>query len=107
MEQATEKQIKYAKVLGIANPEKYSKIALKELISTKLEDSPAETVKPEKAFENSSIKEDNKYTTMYVSYAKDIFVSIQEFKGQLINEEAINAMDLAIELVKRARDAFS
>lgn len=41
MEQATEKQIRFALSLGINNPESFSKEALKELISQKLGESPA------------------------------------------------------------------
>lgn len=40
MEQATEKQIAFAKKLGIANPEQFSKLALKELIQGKVGDEP-------------------------------------------------------------------
>ena len=48
MEQATEKQIAYATNLGIDNPESFSKIALKELISAKLGgDKPQYQAKPQ------------------------------------------------------------
>ena len=40
MEQATEKQIYFAKKLGIDNPENFSKMALKELIQGKVEGNP-------------------------------------------------------------------
>jgi hypothetical protein len=40
MEQATEKQIYFAKKLGIENPENFSKMALKELIQGKVEGNP-------------------------------------------------------------------
>jgi len=45
-------------------------------------------------------------TTMYVSYAKDIFCGILE-KGNLTEKgDGREAMQLAIELVKQAKEAF-
>ena len=49
------------------------------------------------------VSNDNEYTTMYVSYAKDIFVAFVAEK-KVINDEL---MDDAIALVKQARDAFN
>ena len=43
-------------------------------------------------------------TTMYVSYAKDIFIVMVQL-GQ-IKDSQIQAMDSAIDLVKQAREAF-
>ena len=50
---------------------------------------------------------DNKFTTMYVSYAKDIFVAMI---GKLEHKEIYDGpgtMGAAIQYVKQARDAFS
>jgi len=48
----------------------------------------------------------NRNTTMYVSYAKDLFCAILE-KGTLADrEDGRLAMQLAIELVKQAKEAF-
>ena len=45
----------------------------------------------------------NNHTTMYTSYAKDIFCEIWEKGGQTPSEDI---MDIAIELVKQAKEAF-
>ena len=44
--------------------------------------------------DNIEVNVDNKFTTMYVSYAKDLVVS-----GKTVDE--------AIEIIKKTRDAFS
>lgn len=49
---------------------------------------------------------DNKFTTMYVSYAKDVFNAIKP-EGDHSHETLTNNMTCAINLVKQARDAFS
>ena len=108
MEEATEKQIAFAKKLGINAPEAFSKGALKELIDVAIKKrdankpSAVQTVKPEKAFEKIV---DDKYKAMYTSYAKDIFVSLSDYG--IKNEKPLDEiMNVCIKLVKQARDAF-
>src|SRR3990167_4231255 len=55
MEQATEKQLKFASALGIENPEKYDKQALRGLIDVKLSEKGKEEPKQtEKVVQSSS-----------------------------------------------------
>ena len=86
MEQATEKQIAFAKRLGIADPESYNKDSLRILIDGVLskEEPKAETIKPQEKFN----------VTFYTSYAKDLMVA-----GQTVEE--------AIHNIEKIRDAFS
>ena len=47
----------------------------------------------------------NPHTTMYVSYAKDIFVALADARA-LNDEDLKTSMQGAIKLVKQAREAF-
>lgn len=65
-----------------------------------------------KIIELQNGKEVSKFTTMYVSYAKDIFIqmltNISDTDPEKQTDEVVNrAMKKAIELVKQARDSFS
>jgi len=48
---------------------------------------------------------DGKHTTMYVSYAKDIFCALRAAK-EMEKASEIDVMEEAISLVKQAREAF-
>jgi len=100
----SEKQIGFAKSLGIENPEKYDKKTLSGMIEANMRSTEGfDTPKPkEKVYESESFPVD-KTTTMYVSYAKDIFLGLLANKPD--NPEVI--MTVAIKLVKQAREAFS
>ena len=64
---------------------------------------PADNKTFAKAPSNTPAQND-KFTTMYVSYAKDIFIGLMENK---VYEKSDDCMTNAIRLVKQARDAFS
>ena len=63
---------------------------------------------------NAPVVKPNNHTTMYVSYAKDIFVALSASKEFIENYDKINngvtptkdIMHEAIELVKQAKEAF-
>jgi len=105
-ETATEKQIEFAKRLGIEKPEVYTKATLREMIDTKLRerDDKIEVVKMsdsgpvKKTSQNGS---NANFGAMYTSYAKDIFCEIYDDKKNIPDQ-----MDLAIELIKQAKEAF-
>ena len=70
---------------------------------------PAETIKPEefgtaKGTAKGTANGTAKNTTMYTSYAKDIFVAVTTEGSSRTHEQD---MELAVKLVKQARDAFS
>lgn len=48
----------------------------------------------------------NKNTTMYVSYAKDIFCALIQHDEYASKGQQSAVMNVAIELVKQARDSF-
>lgn len=60
------------------------------------------------SFEEAMAKPENKFTAMYVSYAKDLFIaSIADVKtGEIEPQEGKEVMKLCIDLVKQAREAF-
>ena len=110
-EPATMAQVRYAKVLGVQDPERYDKQTLRGLIDVakgeseqntkpKYEDM-QEPVKVERPYDNVP-KKPAQHTTMYVSYAKDIFVKLVPDEGQSLSA----MMDEAIALVKQAKEAF-
>ena len=106
-EPATEKQIKFASSLGIANPDRYSKQALKEMISEKLGDSETEKIPVERPMEQQKSAQNGSNGAMFTSYAKDVFCVM--FERLLINENQLPAddlMKLSIALVKQAKEAF-
>lgn len=88
----TDKQISFAKNLGIENPQNYTKAALREMIDKKLAEKPQkQEVKKEPRREAP--------TSYYVAYAKDICVA-------LINagsDKPIPCMKTAIDMIKMAR----
>ena len=108
-ETATEKQIEFAKRLGIEKPEVYTKATLREMIDTKLRerDDKIEVVKiPGGTMVGPKIKTSQNgsnanFGAMYTSYAKDIFCEIYDDKKNIPDQ-----MDLAIELIKQAKEAF-
>ena len=53
VEEATEKQIKFATTLGIPNPHEFSKQALRELIDKKVNAGTKDTPKPQKVAQNA------------------------------------------------------
>ena len=104
MEQATEKQIGFAKKLGIDKPEQYDKQALRGLIDVELKkQKPEEKVEVVKPYEQDG----SKHATMYVSYAKDIFLGLlNSITREGAARPADDLMKKAIELVKQAREEF-
>ena len=117
MESPTEPQIKYAKNLGIENPEQFSKAGLKDMIAMKVDNKSSQApvsapfVKPSVVnTDENTYKTTDKFTTMYVSYAKDLFVELVQHGGNLNNPSPVGEVDImevAIKLIKQARDAFS
>jgi len=97
--EATEKQIKYAMMLGIADAGNYDKATLSKMIDAKAPKT--DTVKPHEFGRDIKVTVDNKNTTMYTSYAKDVFIAMPS------SDDLIKDMDCAIKLIKQARDAFS
>ena len=69
---------------------------------TKIVDRP-QLVKPQDAFKEA--KKPMNYTTMYVSYAKDIFTCLITQANEN-TETGGQIMDTAIKLVKQAKEAF-
>ena len=107
MEQPTDKQIIFAKTLGIENPSQYDKKTLSGMIDAKVSKKPSENKTFVKAETPRERIADTKSTTMYTSYAKDIFIAIypHAISGTPLSSQAI--MNEAIGLVKQARDAFT
>lgn len=108
MEQATEKQVNFAKKLGIDNPGQYDKNNLRVMIDNALnKDEPKpQVIKPEQLGESAVPRTANgtaKLTTMYTSYAKDVFIALMSKEGGTASEDRT----LAIDIVKTFRDAFS
>ena len=102
MEEATEKQIKFAKQLGIETPEKFSKMALKELIADKVDEKPAA---PQKIPSEQSRPTDVNCDVICV---KDIFLAmINKLDKHLEVNDAEGAMKTSINLVKQAREGLS
>lgn len=126
--EATEKQIKFMNSLEMTYPANITKDQAKVAIQLKLQEvnserdnKPAESVKPqdlgkvttpyfnEKVLMGSMEAEKQfklKFnpTSMYVSYAKDIFIGLMEGQERKGTRET---MILAINLVKQAHEAFS
>ncbi len=69
----------------------------------KTEEINAPVVRPGEA-QKSVVKLNGKNTTMYVSYAKDVFLGI--VKPDLAVDELKNTMKTAVEIVKQAKEAF-
>lgn len=57
-------------------------------------------------YTKSGVVNNNKMTTMYTSYAKDVFIALID-KGVTMPDTLIADMDRAIALVKQAKEAFS
>ena len=104
MEEATEKQLKFMKALGIEyDPAKFlSKEDAKEAISDELTKKEIKTVKPGAIAKPASNGKSFNGGAMYTSYAKDIFCELCK-THKTIPEET---MDEAIRLVKQAKEAF-
>jgi len=99
MTDATDKQIKFAKSLGIENAEQFSKQALREMIDKKLVDKP----KQEKPAEKPKIQSYDT-TSYYVAYAKDILVAMISLGNTPDGKQEITAlMKDCIDAVKMAR----
>lgn len=128
--EASEKQIKFMNNLGIKYPANITIDEAKVLISMKLAEceqtapikewavkTPVEVVKPQeykfKHMKQEDIAEkdiitDFEPTSMYVSYAKDIFNEMFDiFRKEKPSMTATDCMELAINLVKQAHEAFS
>ena len=113
MEQASEKQIGYAQKLGIENPSQYDKQALRGLIDVALKKQNPDkenvpVVRPGMPVK-TNVPPYNKNTTMYVSYAKDIFCNLMTelVKTKPIDIIPEDVMTTAIKLVKQAQKEFS
>ena len=102
MEKATDKQIAYAKKLGIEGAESFSKQALREMIDRKKNEPKSES--KSEYTKTYTPRDPDKKTTMYVSYAKDLFICLNGVLGKDISAEEL--MDKCIELVKQAKEAF-
>ena len=92
MTEATEKQINFAKTLGITEPEQYSKETLRELIDKKVVKAEPQVKETQKTAQNGSQKPYNG-AAMYVSYGKDLIIA-----GKTLKE--------AITIVESLKEAF-
>ena len=99
--QITKQQAKYAIEMKLANQATAPQPTLKDEI---------EVVKVEKPLLKTPYVRGqasaNGQKAMYVSYAKDIFIAIQE-NSKMDNRNATEDMNIAISLVKQAQEAFS
>lgn len=106
-EKATEKQIEFAQKLGIDNASTYTKKTLSELIKKKVEEKDKSEGKESTGSEKVAQKGSYNPKSMYVSYAKDIFI---EFKKHSLQHERPQTdkglMVEAIALVQQAKNAF-
>ncbi len=106
-EPATEKQIKFATSLGIENPDRYSKLALKEMISEKLGGEETEKIPVERPMDKVKVAQNGSNGAMFTSYAKDIFCEMVKIMYEKqINVTNKELMEQSIELVKQAKEAF-
>jgi len=113
MSEATEKQINYAKSLGIDNPGQYSKETLRELIEKQIEGEKVMEKDLAKPAEDEKMPlgapKEQKNTGYYVSYAKDILVALingtvnKDLDADKGTEEFMN---ISIARVKQAIKAF-
>ena len=85
MEQATQKQIEFAKKLGIENPEKYDKQALRGLIDVKVQE------QPKKVSQDSSKGEYNSNKNQIREY----HLTPEQIRTNAC-DLALNACDLAL-----------
>lgn len=106
MEQPTEKQMMFAETLGIENPSQYDKKTLSGMINAKVgkEENPKPSQNKFFAKAPASVPVQDKNSTMYVSYAKDIFLELMKIDDALTFE---GKMSQAVALVKQAKQAFN
>ena len=113
-EPATEKQVNFMKSLKIEVPESITKmearLAIDRVLNKQEIDEKPEVVRPGYPKRHEEVKNRNNgktmvngkpATTMYASYAKDIFVAMYDKEVGLKE-----AMQIAVELVKQAKEAF-
>ncbi len=100
--QECEKQFEY--VLKPGFPRKYCfECSEKKKAAYENMEKPIEVVKPG---EKAAQKPSNAHTTMYVSYAKDIFCALESKWKSADDSQIRGTMNYAIELVKQAKEAF-
>lgn len=112
MTEATEKQIKFMVSLGLKPFQGMTMDTAKELIANAL--AMKEGLKPtvEKPSyapqvpQETKVSSTGKFTTMYVSYAKDVFCSLMNDDKGTSPELYGKIMGISIALVKQAREAF-
>jgi hypothetical protein len=120
MEKATESQLKLIKSLGVKCPEGVSKLEASGIIKEHLEKKKQDAEEKQKAkmsetqvsyqkIESSKPAAGKDCTTMYVSYAKDLFIAFlnvakdQESMQKLTPPDLMN---LCVKLIKQAKGEF-
>ncbi len=106
-EPATEKQVKFMRNLNIEVPNGITKMEARLAIDRVLKKGEEDDMqKPEVVKPGESPHSIGEYQpiSMYVSYAKDIFCALYDFKKEIVSVD--ETMKLAIALVKQAKEAF-
>ena len=104
MEQATDKQIGFASKLGIANPEQFSKQALREMIDKAMQAGKT-TQAPKVTTWQEHKTEPKKYdnSSYYVSYAKDLFVAVVGLPQPAPINSWLDIMQVCVDCIKLAK----
>ena len=100
MERATEKQLDLMDKFKIDYPRNVSKEEAIKLIGESL----AQSAGLKSKSEPQAPKSEFKTTTMYVSYAKDLFIALLNKSQGEIDQDAL--MKLSIGLIGQAKEAF-
>ena len=104
MEKATDKQINYAKTLGIEDPESFSKQALSELIDKKIGTKGKLLIEPQiESVIKNGFKPKFDTSSYYVAYAKDLCVAMLQANP---TEDIATLMNQAIQCILAAKKAF-
>lgn len=119
--EATEKQINFARQLGIDSPEKYDKQTLSSMIEVAKNKGKAQPAKdgvydgkenfpvyPKGVYKTAETGRDHKYDKDPTGLAVEIFVQVVEnAKGMEVSDEDTDKMmKKCINLVKQAQEAF-
>ena len=110
--QPSEKQINYAKSLGIENPDKYDMNTLSGMIeanmgSTEGFEKPGAVAPPtEKTWDGEESTRDHKYDKDPTGLAVEVFVAVIGMNPVSESKAIEELMNASINLVKQARDAF-
>jgi hypothetical protein len=108
-EPATYKQVKTLQQYNVPGAENFSKQDATAKIGELFEAANVETAKPgefvKPKIQYPTHRSDDSKKTMYVSYAKDIFIAALD-DSQTKDMPVEEVMDMSIKLVKQAKEAF-